>query len=239
MQESLISPRTRLKFREYFVNTSLAHIDDAFALAGIKAKEDFVSPVSGARRSRVEQYYTSVDFSKWADARRVLAVYEHVLDELERQVRHGDEYAKKYAMETFDTLLECLHRDGFDWADGRLVERSRAAQLDNFNHAIVMVDAPEFARQLSRLREAVDEDPSLAIGTAKEMLETTCKTILEDLWIDFDPAWDLPELLKATSKELKLLPEDIPDAARGAEIMKRLLSSLGPIGHGLAELRNL
>lgn len=102
-----------------------------------------------------------------------------------------------------------------------------------------MVDAPEFGRQLSRLREAVDEDPSLAIGTAKEMLESTCKTILEDLWIDFDPAWDLPELLKATRKELKLLPEDIPHAARGAETMKRLLSSLGQIGHGLAELRNL
>lgn len=99
MGKTLISPRTRLKFREYFVGTSLALIDDAFALAGIKAKEDFVSPVSGARRSRVEQYCTSVDFSKWADARRVLAVYEHVLDELERQVRHGDEYAKKYAME--------------------------------------------------------------------------------------------------------------------------------------------
>jgi hypothetical protein len=50
-------------------------VDDAFGLAGIPLREDFVPPCCGARRSRVEQYYVNVDVLKWADARRVLVVY--------------------------------------------------------------------------------------------------------------------------------------------------------------------
>ncbi|MCX5933008.1 MAG: abortive infection family protein [Cyanobacteria bacterium] len=41
------------------------------------------------------------------------------------------------------------------------------------------------------------------------------------------------------AKELKLVPEGIPDAARGADVIKNLLSNLGTIGNGLAELRGL
>ncbi len=50
---------------------------------------------------------------------------------------------------------------------------------------------------------------------------------------------DVSTLTKETLKELKLVPEGIPDAARGADGIKRLLSNLGTIGNGLAELRGL
>ena len=238
MSNELLSPKTRYEFREYFVGTSVARVDDAFALARIPLRDDYDPPCSGARRSRVEQYYVSVDFSKWTDARRVLVVYEHVLDELEHQVKYGDNYSKKDATATLDSLLRCVRRDGFDWVDGHLVSVGKTTQLRDIHDTITAVNAPELGRQLARLREAVDEDPGLAIGTAKEMLETTCKAILEDQGVSFDAGWNLPKLLKATQRELKLLPDDIPEAVRGADTMKRLLSSLGQIGHGLAELRN-
>jgi hypothetical protein len=38
---------------------------------------------------------------------------------------------------------------------------------------------------------------------------------------------------------LKLVPEGISDAARGADVIKRILSNLATIGNGLAELRSL
>jgi hypothetical protein len=235
----LISPKTRLEFREYFVSTSVARVDDAFALAAIPLREHFDPPCSGARRSRVEQYYVSVDFANWRDVRRVLVVYEHVLDELEHEVAHGEDPWKQYAVKTLDSLLRCVRRDGFHWVDGHLVPASKRSQLRDLHDAITAANAPELAQQLSRLRRAVDEDSALAIGTPKEMLETTCKTILEDQGVSFDSGSDLPELLKATRSTLKLLPDDIPQAARGASTIKRLLSSLGQIGSGLAELRNL
>lgn len=90
-----------------------------------------------------------------------------------------------------------------------------------------------------RMRAAVDDDPALAIGTAKELLETTCKTILHEREVEIDPAWDIARLVKEARAALELLPEDVPDSARGAQVAKRLLSNLGSIAQGLAELRNL
>lgn len=239
MSKELLGPKTRLEFREYFVGTTVGHVDDAFRGVGIPAQDDYAPPVSGARRSRVEQYYASIDFSRWQDVRRVVSVYEQVLDDLEQQKTHGTDSDKSYAARKFDTLLRCLRRDGFEWSNGRIVSTTATAQLHEVRDAVALMQAPELARQLERLRESVDDDPALAIGTAKELLETACKTILEESGVQVQPDWDVPDLLKHTRKQLKLLPDDVPDVARGADTIKRLLSSLGQVGHGLAELRNL
>ena len=50
---------------------------------------------------------------------------------------------------------------------------------------------------------------------------------------------DVPTLTKETLKELKLVPDGVPDSARGSDVVKRFLSNLGTIGNGLAELRGL
>jgi hypothetical protein len=239
VSKELVGPKTRSEFREYFVGTSVGHVDDTFRGAGIRPKDGFEPPVSGARRGRVEQYYASIDFRTWGDVRRVLAVYEQVLDELEERKAHGVEADKAYAARKLDTLLRYLRRDGFVWSNGRIAPATQAAHLHEVRDAVESLQVPELARQLDRLRESVDSDPALAIGTAKEMLETACKTILDELGVQVQPEWDVPELLKHTRKHLKLLPDDVPEVARGADTIKRLLSSLGQVGHGLAELRNL
>ena len=105
-------------------------------------------------------------------------------------------------------------------------------------HAKVL-NANHLAEQIRRLEASVETDPSLAIGTAKELIETCCKTILAERGKPVSGAPDVSTLTKETLKELKLVPEGIPDAARGAEVIKRLLSNLGTIGNGLAELRSL
>jgi hypothetical protein len=100
-------------------------------------------------------------------------------------------------------------------------------------------DATYVTQQITRMESSVLNDPDLAIGTAKELVETCCKTILTERGIDFSKSADLPQLVKLTSKELQLTPADIPDAAKAAETIKRLLSSLASITQGVAELRNL
>lgn len=94
-------------------------------------------------------------------------------------------------------------------------------------------------QELERIEAAIDTDPALAIGTAKEMVETCCKHIVDALGIVLPPNPDMPDLTKAVLKELKLVPEGISDEAKGAESIKRTLSSLGQITKGLAELRKL
>lgn len=92
--------------------------------------------------------------------------------------------------------------------------------------------------QITRMEGAIENDPGLAIGTAKELVETVCRTILEERRIEIPVNEDLPKLVKTTAKELKLTPEDIPDEAKASESIKRLLSNLASITNGIAELRN-
>jgi hypothetical protein len=93
-------------------------------------------------------------------------------------------------------------------------------------------------QQITRMEAAVVNDPALAIGTAKELVESCCKTILQDREIAFAASADLPELVKLTAKALELAPDDVPAKAKAVETIKRLLSNLGTIAQGLAELRN-
>ena len=78
----------------------------------------------------------------------------------------------------------------------------------------------------------------MAVGTAKEMVETICKTILEDRGVP-SQGEDLPQLVRAVAKELALLPDNIPDHAKGSKVIRRMLSSLNQVSQGIAELRNL
>jgi 23S rRNA pseudoU1915 N3-methylase RlmH len=100
-------------------------------------------------------------------------------------------------------------------------------------------NAKHLADQIHRLEASIETDPSLAIGTAKELVETCCKTILAERGKTIAGMPDVSTLTKETLKVLKLVPEGIPDAARGADVIKRLLNNLGTIGNALAELRGL
>jgi len=129
-----------------------------------------------------------------------------------------------------------------------LVERCRqiaarllagAPTLDSLKVHAKNLDAGHLAAQIRRMEGSVETDPDLAIGTAKELIETVCKTILFERGKPIAGTPDIPTLTKETLKELKLIPDGIPDTAKGAEVIKRLLSNLSTVGHGLAELRGL
>jgi hypothetical protein len=59
-----------------------------------------------------------------------------------------------------------------------------------------------------------------------------------DRGITFPKNADIPELVKLTSKELELMPNDIPEKAKAGDTIKRLLSNLATITQGVDELRN-
>lgn len=132
--------------------------------------------------------------------------------------------------------------------DKKLAERCReiasrllagGPSLDDLKQKAQALDANHLAEQIRRMEDSVETDPSLAIGTAKELIETCCKTILSERGQQISGTPDIPTLTKATLKELNLVPEGVPNAARGADVIKRLLSNLSTIGYGLAELRGL
>ena len=109
---------------------------------------------------------------------------------------------------------------------GRYVGIAGAPAVSAAKESLSVADAGYVAQQITRMETAVENDPVLAIGTAKELVETCCKTILVERSIDVPADVDLPKLVKLTSRELELTPDDIPEKAKAAGTIKRLLSNL-------------
>lgn len=101
------------------------------------------------------------------------------------------------------------------------------------------MNAGWMAKEIERLENAVDRDPALAIGTAKELVETCCKSILTKRCIPFTKSDDLGDLTKKLTKELQLVPEGITDATKGAENIRMILRNLTQLTNNLAQLRGL
>jgi hypothetical protein len=94
------------------------------------------------------------------------------------------------------------------------------------------------SKQINIMEGAIETSPDLAIGTAKELIETICSTILGERSIEVDKNWDMLQLLKQTAKQLQLTPEGIPDTHNAAKTIKSILGSLTTVVQGLSELRN-
>lgn len=92
--------------------------------------------------------------------------------------------------------------------------------------------------KINTMNDAINKDSDLAIGTAKELLETTCKSILKAKGAAIDKDWTLPQLLKATTSLLDFTPKQASDPDKAEKAIKQILGGISSIVHGVAELRN-
>ncbi len=150
-------------------------------------------------------------------------------------------------------LLDCWWRvnpqpafDDMDAVEGckKIIQNIRLQlhqhpSLKNIMQLAESFNAEYLANQIKRMEQSIESDPSLAIGTAKELVETCCKTILRERGLTIPEKPEIPVLTKATMKALNLIPDDVPDKAKGKDTIKRLLSNLATIIQWLTELRGL
>lgn len=234
MSADIVSRRLRLMLADYLSSNSvLREIENEFEAEGISYKPDPAQNAGGQRRTMVQGYYNGLDFTEARDARKFLTV----LSVFMRQMEH-------YATTTGETLTldrfqDQLRRDGFSYQQGTITPVTAAARLADAKAIAQSFDAAHIGEQIHRIEASIDADPALAIGTAKELAESCFKTILGERGIEYGKNDDLPQLGRKVFKELKLLPDDVPDAAKGAETIRRLLSNLSTVVQGLAEVRSL
>ena len=93
-------------------------------------------------------------------------------------------------------------------------------------------------QQVTRMETGISNDPDLAIGTAKEFVETICRTILRERQIDIPADDDVPALVRLTVHSVPVVPRGIDDPARWEGTIVRLVNNLASLGRSLAELRN-
>lgn len=101
------------------------------------------------------------------------------------------------------------------------------------------LDLPQLRRQVRRLEESLARDPALAVGTAKELVETVCKTILSERGKPVQGHPDLGPLVRSAMLELHVDTGSGPPGVKGAEVTRRLLGNLASLVQGIGELRNL
>lgn len=226
-------------------NGILRTISEKFDAAGVRCDTDYQPPVTGERRYVIEQYYHSIEWNNPRSVQPVLEVFESELRDLflpSTSLRWDPEGNKARQQEReaiANRLIKLLGFDGFTWTGSHLVRADGTPVLEELTASSRPLEGAHLTMQIQRMRDSVDSDPSLAIGTAKELIETVCKTILEERGQTIDGAPEIPQLTKSLLKELELVPEGVPEQKRGADIIRGILRSLGTIGNDLAQLRGL
>jgi len=99
------------------------------------------------------------------------------------------------------------------------------------------LNSEHLQKEIVRMDNAIEKDPELAIGTAKEFVETICKTILTERQKSFKPDEDLPKLVFMTLDETS--PVNATGDMKADKLIRRIIGDMNDLGKCLAELRNL
>ncbi len=232
MTRDLISKTTRNEFRELLVGYTLREIEMTFDAGGLTPRADYQPTVSGQRRGLVEAFYANLDFSSRSDVKKLLPVYQEIIENLtqaaDRQP-NGDHVA------TINGLLRRMERDGFRYEGGRFAS-------DALN--VVTADAPSLVQlteasiqeHLEKARQKiVNADPAGAIANAYTLVEEFLKQLLRKTGIAFNEnEGDVRALYKLLAEPLHLAPKG--DSLEG--YLKAILEGLQRQIGGLFELAN-
>jgi hypothetical protein len=205
---------------------TLRTIDDEFESVGLKLGTP-KGEVYGDRRTRLRAYLDPVDQHDYAQVARISEAFAAILQALSTIETNGK----------YEGLIKSIERDGFTYSESRLIA-TRTAPANFIVSGVDDLDNLRF--RVERLTALVDEHPAEAIGGAKELVESVCRTIIRlcDAPTVSKTA-DLIELAKATMKVLELVPADVDDAKKGVDTVRRCLQQLGAVVATLGELRNL
>ena len=92
---------------------------------------------------------------------------------------------------------------------GRLKIAGKESIKKKTDEITKILNAEYVSQQISLMESSIENSPHTAIGPAKELIETSCKSIFEERGKTYDNDWDLTKLMKETTKLLKLTPSDI------------------------------
>jgi hypothetical protein len=173
--------------------------------------------------------------------RKVLLDDPSISDKLPRFVRTCRDpaafwgYIKAQASGTgsYDARRQIL-REAFEPLMSHL-ERAHGSPIDaEVEGATIALNAESVVAAWTKAMSRRTSDPDGAITAARSLLESVCKTILEDRGIAYnDRKDDLPKLYSRVSKALKLAPSDHTE-----EQFKAILGGCTTVVNGLGSIRN-
>lgn len=137
--------------------------------------------------------------------------------------RYDEKYAKIY--------LRCKEIVNAVKGSGTAINQAAETLKEKFSSEYL-------SRQIDLMVKMQNTDPTNAIGMAKELIESCCMTVLDELGIPYTKNDDVPQLADKTLTALNLLPSNVQPTDRGADAIKAVLGNLRAIPTKLAEIRN-
>lgn len=95
------------------------------------------------------------------------------------------------------------------------------------------LDAAAVERAWEKALERRDSDPDGAITSARTLLESTCKTLMEDRGVEYRDRDDLPRLYRTLARSLGIAPSEHTE-----EQFKAILGACSTVVQELGSLRN-
>jgi hypothetical protein len=227
-RRELISRSTRTAFRETGANLILRVIDDLWQDQGFRPSNE-IPPLEGERRTLYQRYLDSVD---WADAdqvARAIGAFERTAADTSRNLIARIQALRQIEREGYD-----VDDEGYEGV--RITPRIvvlREGSLAGLTDPTAIRDG------LDRITRAIEDgDPAQAIGSAKELIESTAKVVLREVGEPANDKDDLPQLVYQAQVALRVHPSTASPGPDGSEAVKKILGGAITITTGLAELRN-
>jgi hypothetical protein len=203
--------------------STVGAISTAFQDEGFAPNPDCTYEDNSVRRQTTQEYMESVDWTDFSHVARALRVFERLMEDFE------DQYTEK--------VRRALRQDGYVIKEtGEIV--SERPQLLPAESLANLKEPAAILEQLERIRRAMDDDPPLAVGSAKEVVESTAKVVLTERGLPVDDRDDVPALVSKAQQALGLHPSSTAAGPDSTDAVKKILGGLMAVTIGLAELRN-
>lgn len=230
----LVGLRTREAVRDHMSDTVLRDIDEMWMDELFpEAPKDLLPAGNGGQRvTRFQGYLDQVDWTSPSQVARAVRVFEVALRPL-----FDHPWAPDWDTSTHIARLRKLFaRDNYTLHDEGHITGGETVNLDH-EYLGDLRSAEVIFEHLRRIEEAtVRNDPALAIGSAKELVESTAKIVLRERGKNFDKNDDLPKLAGMASDALSIHPKQT--AADNQPSIRKILGGALAISGGIAELRN-
>lgn len=92
--------------------------------------------------------------------------------------------------------------------------------------------------QINLMINSLESNPTEAIGKSKELIESCCRTILNECSVDINKDWTFQQLVNKTFEALHLLPKYIDKESPIGESFRQIYGSLKGLINPIAAIRN-
>lgn len=228
-RRDLVSRATRNEFRSLATGMTVRLVAEAWQNHNFAPvpEDELAYDDTSVRRVTFESYAAGVDWSDYSQVSRALLVFEDFI-RFYRQSGWEGTWLEEVTVKLERDGLGVDERGRISWIRRPVIARN----LEN------LTDPSGILAELERVASSIGDDPAAAIGSAKQLIEATAKTVLRERGIVIDENAKVPALVKQAQKALHLDASSATPGPDGTDAVKKILGGVSSIAVGVAELRN-